>query len=107
MNIEKLEAMLAKGQDSSLLRMGLAQAYLDADLVADAISHLLKCLELDADYTAAWKLLGKARLAAGDIQGARQDWQRGLAVSQRRGDRQAEKEIGVFLRRLDKQFPSE
>lgn len=106
MNIEKLEAMLAKGQDSSLLRIGLAQAYLDAGQAQQAITHLLRCLALESDYTAAWKLLGKARLAADDVQGARRDWRHGLDVSRRRGDRQAEKEIDVFLRRLDRQFPS-
>ena len=38
----------------------------------------------------------------GDLAGARQAWDSGLAAAQRKGDKQAEKEMTVFLRKLDK-----
>lgn len=107
MNIDKLEAMLARGQDSALLRLGLATAYLETGQPAPAIEHLQHCLVQDAHYTAAWKLLGKAQLAAGSPSQARCAWLQGLAVSRQKGDRQAEKEIGVFLKRLARQASSE
>jgi hypothetical protein len=51
----------------------------------------------------AWKLLGKAQLALGDPAAARQAWEHGLACAQDKGDAQVVKELGVFLKRLDKQ----
>ncbi|MNI72488.1 hypothetical protein D3C73_1284350 [compost metagenome] len=61
---------------------------------------------LDPDYSAAWKLLGKAWLAGGQPQAAREAWQRGLSVAGSKGDQQARKEMQVFLRRLDRESPA-
>ncbi|MGV8385447.1 hypothetical protein ACV34G_04615, partial [Pseudomonas aeruginosa] len=43
-----------------------------------------------------------ARQAAGDLAGARQAWEQGLATAATHGDKQAEKEMTVFLRKLDR-----
>lgn len=56
----------------------------------------------DPLYSAAWKLLGKAPQGHGDTEGARVTWGRGMVVAQTWSDKQVEKEVGVFLRRLDK-----
>lgn len=98
-----LEAMLAKGIDNSLLRFGLGKAYLDAADAAQAVQHLQRCVELDPGYSAAWKLLGKALLDSGDKAGAAQAWEQGISSAQHKGDKQAEKEMSVFLRRLQRQ----
>ncbi len=98
-----LEAMLAKGIDNSLLRFGLGKAYLDAADAAQAVQHLQRCVELDPGYSAAWKLLGKALLDSGDKAGAAQAWEQGISAAQHKGDKQAEKEMSVFLRRLQRQ----
>lgn len=98
-----LEAMLAKGIDNSLLRFGLGKAYLDAADAAQAVQHLQRCVELDPGYSAAWKLLGKALLNSGDKAGAAQAWEQGISSAQHKGDKQAEKEMSVFLRRLQRQ----
>ncbi len=63
--IEGLEKLLAAGKDNALLRFGLGKAYLDAQNPALAAEHLTHCVAFDAAYTAAWKLLGKARQGAG------------------------------------------
>lgn len=101
-SLEGLQAMLAKGIDNSLLRFGLGKALLDAGAAAQAASHLQRCVEQDPLYSAAWKLLGKALLDSGDAQAAHQAWTQGLAVAQQKGDKQAAKEMGVFLRRLER-----
>ncbi|MFC0709404.1 tetratricopeptide repeat protein [Azorhizophilus paspali] len=101
--LESLEKMLAQGVDSPLLRFGLGKGYLDAGDAPRAAEHLRRCVELDPNYSAAWKLLGKALQAAGDPDGARLAWELGLEVAERRGDRQAEKEMTVFLKRLGRQ----
>lgn len=98
-----LEALLAAGKDSALLRVTLGKAALDGDKPADALAHLQRATELDPAYSVAWKLLGKAHLALDDAEGARRAWNQGLACAQAKGDAQVVKELGVFLKRLDKQ----
>ncbi|MCP8462509.1 tetratricopeptide repeat protein [Pseudomonas sp. ZM23] len=100
--LEGLERMLAKGVDNALLRFGLGKGYLDAGDAATAAVHLRRCVEQDPKYSAAWKLLGKALQAQDDLDGARAAWSDGLAAAQAHGDKQAEKEMTVFLRRLEK-----
>jgi Tfp pilus assembly protein PilF len=100
--LESLEKMLAKGVDNALLRFGLGKGYLDAGEPARAAAHLQRCVEFDPKYSAAWKLLGKALLAAEQPLAARQAWEQGLQAARAHGDKQAEKEMTVFLRKLDK-----
>ncbi|MCQ4281389.1 tetratricopeptide repeat protein [Pseudomonas stutzeri] len=100
--IESLQKMLAKGMDNPMLRFGLGKGYLDAGDAAEAAIHLQRSVEQDPNYSAAWKLLGKARQASGDLDGARRAWEQGLLAAQAHGDKQAEKEMHVFLRKLNK-----
>ena len=85
-----------------MLRFSLGSEYLKIEQFQQAAAHLERAVKLSSDYSAAWKLLGKAYLGAGDAQAARDAWTQGVAVAQARGDKQAEKEMTVFLRRLDK-----
>ncbi len=102
MDIPALQRLLERGRDSALLRFGLGKALLDAGNAAEAVIHLQHCVAQDPRYSAGWKWLGKASLAAGDTPGAAQAWQEGSRVAERNGDKQAVKEMGVFLRRLHK-----
>ncbi|OYQ16404.1 hypothetical protein B7L09_17170 [Pseudomonas mandelii] len=101
--LESLEKMLAKGVDNSLLRFGLGKGYLDVKDNAKAAEHLQSCVEFDPKYSAAWKLLGKAHLALADFPSARQAWEQGLEAARAHGDKQAEKEMTVFLKKLERQ----
>jgi tetratricopeptide (TPR) repeat protein len=103
--IESLEKMLAKGVDNSLLRFGLGKGYLDLGENAKAVEHFQRCVEIDPTYSAAWKLLGKAHLALADHAAARRAWEQGLEAATAHGDKQAEKEMTVFLKKLDRQAP--
>lgn len=105
MNIQQLEAMLEQGRDSALLRFGLGKGYLDAGDYPHAVVHLNACVEQDPNYSAAWKLLGKAQLEAGDPEAAQQTWEKGIAIAEDKGDVQAGKEMTVFLKRLGKMRP--
>ena len=49
------------------------------------------------------KLLGKACQGQGDLPAARQAWEQGLEAARGHGDKQAEKEMTVFLKKLDRQ----
>jgi predicted Zn-dependent protease len=99
---ERFEALLASGKDSALLRFSLGMHYLKAGEAARAAQHLKRAVEHDAQYSAAWKLLGKALSESGDAAGAIGAYRSGIAAAERRGDKQAAKEMTVFLRRLDK-----
>ncbi len=100
--ITSLENMLAKGVDNALLRFGLGKGYLDAGNGEQAAEHLRRCVEHDPNYSAAWKLLGKALQLQGDLPAARIAWAQGIAAAQAKGDKQAEKEMNVFIRKLDR-----
>ncbi|MEI7035344.1 hypothetical protein [Fulvimonas yonginensis] len=98
--IERLRAQCGGPRDGALLRFSLGNALLGEGLAAEAADELRHALAFDPDYSAAWKLLGKACLADGDPAGAAEAWRQGIAAAGRRGDKQAEKEMAVFLRRL-------
>lgn len=100
--IDRLLAMLENGQDNAMLRFGLAQAYLQNDQAAESVEHFKRCLELDPAYSAAWKLLGKTLVELGDKQAAIETLNAGLAVAYEKGDKQAEKEMQVYLKRANK-----
>ena len=95
-----LEALLAKGQDNALLRYSLGNEYLNGGDPAAAAAHLQRAVVHDPDYSAAWKLLGKAHAALSQNAEAREAYESGIAAANRKGDKQAEKEMRVFLRRI-------
>ena len=97
---EALRAQLDGPRDGALLRYSLGAALLEAGDTAEAIAQLRAAIEFEADYSAAWKLLGRACLQSGDAEAAADAWRRGLAVAEARGDVQAAKEMRVFLKRL-------
>ena len=99
-HVEALRAQLGGLRDGALLRYSLGAALLEAGDIAEAIAQLRASLGFDGNYSAAWKLLGKACLQSGDTKAAADAWQRGVAVAASRGDVQAAKEMGVFLKRI-------
>lgn len=104
MNLEaRLGALIAGGHDAAPVRVSLAQACLGRGDAADALAHLERAIELDADYTAAWKIYGRALHQAGRSAEAAQAWRRGVSVARTHGDRQAEREMKVFLKRLERE----
>jgi Tfp pilus assembly protein PilF len=100
--IASLEALLEKGNDGATLRLALAARYLDKGDAPAAVVHAQAAVRLDAEYSAAWKALGQALAAAGREADALRSYERGIAVAERRGDRQAAKEMRVFSRRLER-----
>ena len=102
MDITALENMLENGRDSALLRMGLASALQQRGEPQAALVHLQSAVKQDPNLSAAWKGLGKLHLELGDREAARLAWQQGVSVAESRGDKQAMKEMQVFLKRLDR-----
>jgi len=104
--LERFEALLASGKDSALLRFSLGMQYLKADDPAKAVEHLRAAVARDAGYSAAWKLLGKALADTGHPEAAKVAYVSGIAAAEKKGDKQAAKEMTVFLRRLEKANPT-
>ena len=104
--ISNLEKLLSQRKESALLRFSLGSEYLKLREYWVAVFHLKRALELDPNYSAAWKLLAMALADGGVLNEALDTYRRGIEVAQRRGDQQAVKEMTVFARRLEKKLSS-
>ena len=100
--LANFEKMLAAGKDGALLRYSLGNEYLKANEPARAAEQLARAVAQDPKSTAAWKLYGKALVASGRNADALAAWREGIAVAVARGDKQAEKEMTVFARRIER-----
>jgi len=100
--IDNLSALLEKGQDNALLRYSLGSECFKLHDWNAAIEHFSRALEQDETYSAAWKLYGKALAEAGRLDEAIGAFERGIGVAEAKGDVQAAKEMGVFLKRAKK-----
>ena len=103
--IANLRAQCGGPRDGALLRFSLGNALLAAGDAQGAVDEVQRAVTFDPAYSAAWKLLGKAHLALADKAGAATAWRQGIEVARARGDKQAEKEMTVFLRRLELPAP--
>jgi len=102
--IDTFEAMLSRGQDSEMLRYTLGNAYYKEKRYTEAATHLVHAVELKPDYSTAWKVLGRVLADDGQLNKALEAFDSGLAAAQANGDKQVEKEINVFRRRVVKQL---
>lgn len=100
--IARLRAQLGGPRDGALLRFSLGTALLANGDACGAVAAFREAVGFDATYSAAWKMLGQALQDNGDAAGAIDAYEQGLDVARTRGDKQVEKEIAVFLRRLRK-----
>lgn len=104
--LSSLEKLIGTPRDGALLRYSLGAEHLKAGDAARAAEHLRAAVERDPGYSAAWKLLGRALEQAGNGAEALAAWRRGIAAARAKGDRQAEKEMTVFARRIEKKLPA-
>ena len=102
--IATLEKLLDGPRDGPLLRYSLGNEYLKAGEAARAADYFAAAVARDSNYSAAWKLLGKALAAADRPADALAAYERGIIVAETRGDIQAVKEMTVFAKRLRKQL---
>jgi tetratricopeptide (TPR) repeat protein len=100
--ISALEKLLGTARDGALLRYSLGLEYAKSGDHARAVQFFRDALERDPLYSAAWKALGRSLEAAGRGDEALETYRRGIEAAREKGDRQAEKEMTVFRRRLEK-----
>ena len=99
-DVNILETMLQSGQDNPLLRFTLGQAFMRHEKYDQAAEHFAIAVELAPGYSAAWKNYGKALEKAGMVNEAIKAYKNGIRVADNKGDKQALKEMTVFLKRL-------
>jgi predicted Zn-dependent protease len=98
--LANLLKLVGTPRDGAALRFSLGNELLKAGDPAGAIEHLREAVAKDPQYSAAWKLLGKACAEAGRLRESLEAYDRGIAVAEARGDKQAAKEMTVFARRV-------
>jgi Tfp pilus assembly protein PilF len=100
--ISDLEKLLGTPRDGALLRYSLGLEYAKAGDRERAIAFLREAVTRDPLYSAAWKMLGKTLVDAARKEEALQAYRQGIAAAEKKGDKQAGKEMAVFARRLEK-----
>ena len=102
--IENLERMLATGRDDAMLRFGLGSAYFNEKQFESAVQQLEACLRHDENYSAGYKVLGKAYFLKGDLDNAQRVFEAGKPIAVDQGDKQTQKEIAIFLKKIDQKL---
>lgn len=100
--ISSLEKLLDTPRDGPLLRYSLGLEYAKVGDHARAAQYLRDAVTRDPLYSAAWKALGRALSEAGLNEEALAAYSSGIEAARAKGDRQAEKEMTVFRKRLEK-----
>src|SRR5438132_235609 len=93
-------AKCARSMRYTVMRCSLGLEYAKAGDHARAAEDLRDAGERDPRYSAAWKALGRALTDAGLPAEAIDAYSRGIDAARAKGDRQAEKEMTVFRKRL-------
>jgi predicted Zn-dependent protease len=104
--LPSLLKLVGTPRDGALLRFSIGAEYLKAGDPGNAALQLREAVARDPDYSAAWKLLGRALADSGRADAALEAYERGISVAEARGDKQAAKEMTVFARRLRKRLSS-
>jgi Flp pilus assembly protein TadD len=104
--IANLLKLVGTARDGALLRFSLGTGYLKETDFPAAVEHLSAAVEKDPEYSAAWKLLGSALAQCGREDDALAAYRKGIEVAEKKGDKQAAKEMVVFSRRLERAIAS-
>ena len=100
--VANLEKLIGTPRDGALLRYSLGLEYQKLGELERAIAHLREAVTRDPQYSAAWRALGKALEKHSLAADALAAYREGIEAARRKGDKQAEKEMTVFARRLEK-----
>lgn len=77
--------MAASQPDDAMIWYGLGSEYLKQEDWTNAARALSRVVEINADYTAAYQMLGTALLNQGRTAEARSAWQQGIEAATRTG----------------------
>jgi tetratricopeptide (TPR) repeat protein len=100
--VAQLRDILARDPGDATAWFGFGRALFDLDRPGEAIDAFRRALEIDPDYTAARRDLGRSLLASGAAQQAARTLREGIELAERTGDLQTGREMEVFLRRAQR-----
>lgn len=89
-----------------MLRFTLGNAYYKDKQFDKAAEHLREAVAMKPSYSTAWKVLGRVLADDEQFQDALQAYDAGLMAAKENGDKQVEKEITVFRKRVVKHLES-
>ena len=83
--IEAFKAMVAAQPEQEMVWYGLANEYVKLERWDEAAEALRQVVKLNADFTAAYQMLGTALMNQGRREEARRVWADGIEVANRTG----------------------
>jgi predicted Zn-dependent protease len=83
--IEAFKAMAEQQPEQEMVWYGLANEYVKLERWDEAADALGRVLKLNADFTAAYQMLGTALMNQGQRAEARRAWTEGVEVANRTG----------------------
>lgn len=95
--IEQFRNMARANPDDDLAHFALGQALFDARRFGEAAIVLKTVLRLNADYSRAYVILGRAQAEMGDTDAAVETWRNGFEAAGRRGDLMPANELESLL----------
>jgi predicted Zn-dependent protease len=102
--IAEWQGLLDEEPDNELIRFSLARQLLEEKRFAEAVPHFERLVKDQPDYALAWAFLARARLQAGDREGARAACEQGLPHALAQRHETPEDEIRAVLDELDSEF---
>lgn len=95
--LDMLKQMLSENPDNTFARYGLAMELVKSGDFAEAISEFSNLLAHDDSYAAAYFHGGQAYEKLGQIEEARQMYEKGIEVTTRKGDGHTRAELEAAL----------
>jgi predicted Zn-dependent protease len=83
--IEAFKAMVAGQPEQEMVWYGLANEYVKLERWDEAAEALARVVQLNADFTAAYQMLGTALMNKGERTEARRVWTEGIEAANRTG----------------------
>jgi tetratricopeptide (TPR) repeat protein len=95
--LDILKQMVSQAPNNSFARYGLAMEYAKDGQFQKAVGEYKELLAMDQDYCAAYYHGGQALEKLGDLEEARDMYEKGIAATNRTGDAHTRSEIEAAL----------
>jgi tetratricopeptide (TPR) repeat protein len=95
-----LQAMLAEQPSDPFLLYGIAMEHKKRNDTAQAIEYFDRCIAADPKYCYAYYQRGQVQELAGDTEGAKSTYRRGIDAAAKSGDAHAREELTAALSQI-------